>query len=312
LSAFGDGAVYLERRLLSPRHIEVQLLGDHHGTVLPFVERECSIQRRHQKVVEESPSLAVSPGLRRRITAAAAAVATGVGYTNAGTIEFLLDGDGSFYFLEMNTRLQVEHPITEVVTGVDLVQWQIRIARGERLTLDAESLLTPRAHAIECRIYAEDPENGFLPSPGRIQGLRVPHGPGVRDDSGTYEGGEVPIDYDPLISKLVTWGDTRDHALQRMRRALAEYQVRGIRTTIPFFKWILADEDFKAGRFDTSFIDRKLGANGAALQAIEPVHEELAAIAAAVHTFTRPSATNATVAHTPSRWRDAGRADALR
>ena len=270
LSAFGDGAVYLERRILSPRHIEVQLLGDHHGTVLPFVERECSIQRRHQKVVEESPSLAVSPELRRRMTAAAAAVAKGVGYTNAGTIEFLLDGDGSFYFLEMNTRLQVEHPITEMVTGVDLVQWQIRIARGERLTLDPESLLAPRAHAIECRIYAEDPENGFLPSPGRIQGLRVPQGPGVRDDSGAYEGGEVPIFYDPMISKLITWGDTRDHALQRMRRALSEYEVRGIRTTIPFFKWILEDEDFKAGRFDTSFIDRKLGANGATLQAIEP------------------------------------------
>ena len=251
LSAFGDGAVYLERRIMSPRHIEIQLLGDHHGTVLPFVERECSIQRRHQKVVEESPSLAVSTELRRRMTSAAAAVAKGVGYTNAGTIEFLVDGEGSFYFLEMNTRLQVEHPITEMVTGVDLVQWQIRIARGERLTLDPEALLTPKAHAIECRIYAEDPENGFMPSPGRIQGLRVPQGPGVRDDSGAYEGGEVPIFYDPMISKLITWGDTRDHALQRMRRALAEYQVRGIKTTIPFFKWILEDADFKAGRFDT-------------------------------------------------------------
>jgi acetyl-CoA carboxylase biotin carboxylase subunit len=312
LSAFGDGAVYLERRILSPRHIEVQLLGDHHGTVLPFVERECSIQRRHQKVVEESPSLAVSSEVRRRITAASAAVAKSVGYTNAGTIEFLLDGDGSFYFLEMNTRLQVEHPITEIVTGVDLVQWQIRIARGERLTLDPESLLAPRAHAIECRIYAEDPENGFLPSPGLIQGLRVPQGPGVRDDSGAYEGGEVPIFYDPMISKLITWGDSRDHALQRMRRALSEYEVRGIRTTIPFFKWILEDDDFKAGRFDTSFIDRKLGANGATLQAIEPAHEDLAAIAAAVHVFTKPSATGATVAHAPSRWRDAGRVDALR
>src|SRR5687768_5727163 len=175
-SAFGDGAVYLERRIMTPRHIEVQLLGDHHGTVLPFVERECSIQRRHQKVVEESPSLAVSPDLRRRMTAAAASVAKAVGYTNAGTIEFLLDAGGDFYFLEMNTRLQVEHPITEMVTGIDLVQWQIRIARGERLALDGESLLTPLGHAIECRIYAEDPEHGFLPSPGRIQGLRVPQG----------------------------------------------------------------------------------------------------------------------------------------
>ena len=313
LSAFGDGAVYLERRILSPRHVEVQLLGDHHGTVLPFVERECSIQRRHQKVVEESPSLAVSADMRRRMTSAAAAVARGVGYTNAGTIEFLADADGSFYFLEMNTRLQVEHPITEIVTGVDLVQWQIRIARGERLTLDPEALLAPTAHAIECRIYAEDPDNGFLPSPGRIQGLRVPHGPGVRDDSGAYEGGEVPIFYDPMISKLITWGDTRDHALQRMRRALAEYEVRGIKTTIPFFKWILDDEDFKAGRFDTSFIDRKLGgANGGPLQAIDRGHEDLAAIAAAVQMFTKPTATAVAAAPAPSRWRDAGRAEALR
>jgi acetyl-CoA carboxylase biotin carboxylase subunit len=312
LSAFGDGAVYLERRIMSPRHIEVQLLGDHHGTVLPFVERECSIQRRHQKVVEESPSLAVSAELRRRMTSAAAAVAKTVGYTNAGTIEFLLDADGSFYFLEMNTRLQVEHPITEMVTGVDLVQWQIRIARGEKLTLDPESLLTPKAHAIECRIYAEDPENGFMPSPGRIQGLRVPQGPGVRDDSGAYEGGEVPIFYDPMISKLITWGDHRDHALQRMRRALAEYEVRGIRTTIPFFMWILEDEDFKAGRFDTAFIDRKLGANGSALQSIEAWHEDLAAIAAAVHVFTKPARRSSDSAPAPSRWKDAGRADALR
>jgi acetyl-CoA carboxylase, biotin carboxylase subunit len=315
-SAFGDGAVYLERRIMSPRHIEVQLLGDHHGTVVPFVERECSIQRRHQKVVEESPSLAVSPELRRRMTTAAALVARAVGYTNAGTIEFLLDDSGQFYFLEMNTRLQVEHPITEMVSGVDLVQWQIRIARGERLDLDPEALLIPKAHAIECRIYAEDPDNNFMPSPGRIQGLRVPHGPGVRDDSGAYEGGEVPIYYDPMISKLITWGDHREHALERMRRALAEYQVRGIRTTIPFFQWILEDPDFKAARFDTGFIDRKLGrdANGqprGPLQSVDGAHEELAAIAAAVQLFTRPAAA-AAAAPAVSRWRDAGRAEALR
>src|SRR5947207_8527208 len=227
-SAFGDPAVYLERSLVRPRHIEVQLLGDTHGTVVPFVERECSIQRRHQKVVEETPSLTVTPELRTAITSAAAAVAKSVGYTNAGTIEFLLDEDGRFYFLEMNTRLQVEHPITEMVTGLDLVRWQLRIADGARLDLDPERLLAANGHAIECRIYAEDPDNGFLPSPGRIQGLRVPQGPGVRDDSGAYEGGEVPIFYDPMISKLITWGDSREHAIQRMRRALSEYQVRGI------------------------------------------------------------------------------------
>ncbi len=310
-SSFGDAAVYLERRILSPRHIEVQLLADHHGTVLPFVERECSIQRRHQKIVEESPSLAVAPALRRRMTSAAAAVARAVGYTNAGTIEFLLDADGAFYFLEMNTRLQVEHPITEMVTGVDLVQWQIRIARGERLDLDAELMLTPRAHAIECRIYAEDPGNGFMPSPGRITGLRVPHGPGVRDDSGAYEGWDVPIFYDPLISKLVTWGETRDQAIARMKRALGEYDVRGIRTTIPFFQWILSDVDFLAGRFDTTFIDRKMAQPGAPLlPPIDGRHEELAAIAAAVFLFTKPAATAAV--RPASRWRDAGRSEALR
>ena len=311
-SSFGDAAVYLERRILSPRHIEVQLLADHHGTVLPFVERECSIQRRHQKIVEESPSLAVSPDLRRRITSAAAAVARAVGYTNAGTIEFLLDADGSFYFLEMNTRLQVEHPITEMVTGVDLVQWQIRIARGEKLDLDAKRLLTPQAHAIECRIYAEDPDHGFMPSPGRITGLRVPHGPGVRDDSGAYEGWEVPIFYDPLISKLVTWGETRDQAIARMKRALGEYHVRGIRTTIPFFQWILSDEDFLAGRFDTTFIDRKMAEPATRLlPPIDDRHEELAAIAAAVFLFTKPAAAMAAVIPA-SRWRDTGRSEALR
>jgi acetyl-CoA carboxylase biotin carboxylase subunit len=254
----------------------------------------------------------VDDELRRRITSAAAAVARTVNYTNAGTIEFLLDESGEFFFLEMNTRLQVEHPITEMVTGVDLVAWQIRIARGARLTLDAGAMIAPRGHAVECRIYAEDPDNGFLPSPGRIHGLRVPHGPGVRDDSGMSEGGEVPIFYDPMISKLVTWGETRDDALTRMRRALAEYEVRGIKTTIPFFQWVLEDEDFKAGRFDTSFIDRKLGArNGDPLRVPDAEHEELAAIAAA---FAQISGTPAAagVASEPSRWRATGRMEGLR
>ncbi len=221
-TAFGNAAVYLERRITRPRHIEIQLLGDADGTVVPFVERECSIQRRHQKVVEESPSLAVSPALRAKMTSAAAAVARAVGYTNAGTIEFLLDEDGHFYFLEMNTRLQVEHPITEMVTGSDLVRWQIRIARGEKIDLDPETLLRPRGHAIECRIYAEDPDNGFLPSPGRILELRTPGGPGIRDDSGVTAGLDVPIFYDPMISKLVAWADDRPLAISRMRRALSE------------------------------------------------------------------------------------------
>ncbi len=311
LSAFGDGSVYLERRLLRPRHIEVQLLADQHGTVIPFVERECSIQRRHQKVVEESPSPAVTPELRRRLTSAAAAIAQAAGYTNAGTIEFLLDDDGSFYFLEMNTRLQVEHPITEMVTGVDLVQWQIRIARGERLTLDAEAMLTPRAHAIECRIYAEDPASGFLPSPGRIQGLKVPQGPGVRDDSGAYEGGDVPIFYDPLISKLITWADDRPRAIARMKRALAEYEVRGICTTIPFFQWLLDREDFQKAEFDTTFIDRVF--NGDSLAGnTDSDHQDLAIIAAAVHQFTRASVPIDAAAVAESRWKDVARSEGLR
>jgi acetyl-CoA carboxylase biotin carboxylase subunit len=209
--------------------------------------------------------------------------------------------------------LQVEHPITEMVTGVDLVQWQIRIARGETLTLDPEAVLTPKAHAIECRIYAEDPDTGFMPSPGKIQGLRVPQGPGVRDDSGAYEGGEVPIFYDPMISMLITWGDSREHAMDRMRRALAEYQVRGIRTTIPFFQWILEDADFKAAKFDTGFIDRKFGGpDRPHLQAADAAHEDLAAIAAAVHMFTKPAANGTTATVSTSRWRDAGRVDAVR
>lgn len=256
-SSFGDPTVYFERRLVRPRHIEVQLLGDHHGTVVPFVERECSIQRRHQKLVEETPSTAVSPGLREAITSAAARVARDVGYTNAGTTEFLLDEqDGRFYFLEMNTRLQVEHPITEMVTGVDLVAAQIAIARGERLIVDPRRLLTSEGHAIECRVYAEDPETGFMPSPGRITHLRPPSGPGVRDDSGVVTGSEIPIFYDSLVSKVAAWAVDRPTALARMRRAMAEYEIRGVRTTIPFFQSILQDDDFRAGRFDTMFVDR--------------------------------------------------------
>jgi acetyl-CoA carboxylase biotin carboxylase subunit len=319
-SAFGDAAVYLERRLTRPRHIEVQLLGDHHGTVLPFVERECSIQRRHQKVVEESPSLAVTPAIRAAITAAAAAVARSVGYTNAGTIEFLLDEDGRFYFLEMNTRLQVEQPITEMVTGVDLVRWQIRIARGERLDLDPARLVTASGHAIECRIYAEDPDNNFLPSPGRILHLRVPAGPGIRDDSGATAGLEVPIFYDPMISKLVAWAEDRPSAIARMRRALGEYAVGGIKTTVPFFAWLFAEPDFVAGRFHTTYLDEVLRSrNGRSFVQPEPDTEDVAAIAAALQATLlpappgRPTRGDGAAAE-PSlrRWKSAARVEGLR
>jgi acetyl-CoA carboxylase biotin carboxylase subunit len=290
----------------------VQLLGDEHGTVLPFVERECSIQRRHQKVVEETPSLAVTPALRTAMTSAAAAVARSVGYTSAGTIEFLLDEDGRFYFLEMNARLQVEHPITEMVTGVDLVHWQIRIARGERLDLDAAALVVPNGHAIECRIYAEDPDNGFLPSPGRILQMRTPAGPGIRDDSGAAVGLDVPIFYDPMMSKLAAWAEDRPRAIARMRRALGEYLVAGVRTTLPFFTWLLAEPDFVDGRFHTTYLDQVLsGRNGRPF--VEPTSdvEELATIAAAVHT-AMSSATSAPADGGGDRWRAEARAEGLR
>jgi acetyl-CoA carboxylase, biotin carboxylase subunit len=287
-ASFGDPAIYLERRITRPRHIEVQLLGDRYGTVLAFVERECSIQRRHQKVIEETPSPAVSPALRICIASDAAAIARSVGYTNAGTIEFLLDEDGHFYFLEMNTRLQVEHPITEMVTGVDLVQWQIRIARGERLTIDPDRALEPRGHAIECRIYAEDADAGFMPSPGHITGLRVPGGPGIRDDSGTEAGADVPIFYDPLISKLVAWGDDRPQAIARMRRALDEYDVIGIKTTVPFFRWMLEQPDFVDARFHTSYLDDVLRSRaGEPFTSADDERIDVAIIATAIQCLTR-------------------------
>lgn len=290
-TAFGDSAVYLERRLLRPRHVEVQVLADEHGTVLPFVERECSIQRRHQKVVEETPSLAVSPAVRRAMTSAAASVARQVGYTNAGTIEFLLDENGDFFFLEMNTRLQVEHPITEMVTGVDLVHWQIRVARGERLTLDPESVLVPRGHAIECRIYAEDPDNQFLPSPGRLLDLRLPSGPGLRNDAGVAGGQDVPIFYDPMISKLIAWAEDRPHAIARMRRALSEFVVAGIKTTVPFFSWLLAEPSFVAGDFHTGSLDQILSTQNGRPFVDPPVSaQEVASVALALSAVLSPDA----------------------
>jgi len=311
-SAFGDTAVYLERRLTHPRHIEVQLLADSRGTVVPFVERECSIQRRHQKVVEETPSVAVGERLRADITSAAAAVARAAGYANAGTIEFLVDDDGRFYFLEMNTRLQVEHPITEMATGIDLVQWQIRIARGEPLDIDPEQALRPRGHAIECRIYAEDPDQGFLPSPGRIGQLRVPAGPGIRDDSGATAGLDVPIFYDPLISKLAAWAEHRPAAIARMRRALGEYIVTGIKTTVPFFRWLLTQPEFREGRFHTTYLDEVLAARGGRpFLAPDEEESEIAVIAAALQAML-VTKTPQPAAAAGGRWKMAGRLDGLR
>jgi acetyl-CoA carboxylase biotin carboxylase subunit len=314
-AAFGDASIYLERRLSRPRHVEIQLLGDRFGTIVPFVERECSIQRRHQKVVEESPSTVVDGRLRETMASAAAAVARTVNYTNAGTIEFLLDEDGSFYFLEMNTRLQVEHPVTEMVTSVDLVQWQIRIARGERLDIDPVRALTPHGHAIECRIYAEDPDQGFLPSPGLIRGLRPASGPGVRDDSGVSSGYTVPVYYDSMIAKLVAWAGSREESIARMSRALSEYQVLGIRTTIPFFVWLMHQEDFRQGRFDTSWLDRVMaGRNGVGFSELEPEEDTLVTIAASIDTYLRAHAQAAGRQQPPavSLWQRTARTEALR
>jgi acetyl-CoA carboxylase biotin carboxylase subunit len=322
-SAFGDTAVYFERRLIRPRHIEVQLLGDLHGTVVPFVERECSIQRRHQKVVEETPSLVVSEALRGRLTAAAAAVARSVGYASAGTIEFLLDEDGTFFFLEMNTRLQVEHPITELLTGIDLVRWQIRIARGERIDLDPQRLITPAGHAIECRIYAEDADTNFMPSPGRIHELRAPAGPGIRDDSGAAAGYEVPVFYDPMISKLSAWAEDRPSAMARMRRALSEYRITGIKTTLPFFQWLFDQPDFIEGRFHTAYLDEVLrGRNGQPFSDtnLPDAVQDVAAVAVAIQTVLAPTSIGGpgtTVATpngrhvAPNRWRAQARAEAV-
>jgi len=314
-SAFGERAVYLERRLARARHIEIQLLGDHYGTVVPFVERECSIQRRHQKVVEESPSLALTDDTRRAMAACAAAVARTVGYTNAGTIEFLLDEDGKFYFLEMNTRLQVEHPVTEVVTGIDLVHWQLRIAMGERLTIDPERALTPVAHAIECRIYAEDPDQGFMPSPGLVRALNVPGGPGVRDDRGVAAGFTIPLFYDSMIAKLIVWGDNRPDAIARLSRVLDEYRVIGVRTTLPFFRWLVAQPEFTSGQFDTTYLDSVLAERkGEAFVGATDADADDAAIVAALAAWfrTHQASAGAPAAPAAGNWQRAARLEGVR
>jgi acetyl-CoA carboxylase biotin carboxylase subunit len=313
-SAFGDGTVYFERRLVNARHIEVQVMGDTYGNVVPFVERECSIQRRHQKLVEESPSPVFTRAQRQAIADAAARIARRAGYVNAGTIEFLVDDSGAFHFLEMNTRLQVEHPVTEAVTGVDLVRWQLRIARGERLDLAADKMLVPRGHAIECRVYAEDPDRGFLPSPGVIQALRVPSGPGVRDDSGVAVGFEIPLFYDSMMSKLIVWGETRGEAVDRLARALDEYRVAGVTTTIPFFRWLVAQPDFREGRFHTGYLDAVLAASDRApFQSASKSDVQDAVVAAALSLYLAPRRGAAQLQEAPpGGWQRAARLEGLR
>jgi acetyl-CoA carboxylase biotin carboxylase subunit len=304
--SFKSGEVYIEKLVTRPRHIEIQILGDRHGNLIHLGERECSLQRRHQKVIEECPSplVAARPGMREAMGAAALQIARAAGYYNAGTLEFLADDTGNFYFLEMNTRLQVEHPVTELVAGLDLVHWQLRIAAGERLTLKQEDVAW-RGWAIECRVYAEDPEHNFFPSPGRIAHLAEPGGPGVRVDSGVYEGWTVPLDYDPLLAKLVAWSETRDGAADRLRRALSEYRVEGIRTNLAFFREILADPRFRAGDLDTGFIDdwfrRRTPPAGPGAEA-----RAAAAIAAALEAARRQPAVAAATGDSGSRWLAAG------
>jgi acetyl-CoA carboxylase biotin carboxylase subunit len=259
LRAFGDGRIYVEKLIENARHIEIQVLGDKHGNLVHLGERECSVQRRHQKVIEESPSPLVAriPGMRERMGEAAIRAARAAGYYNAGTVEFLADQSGQFYFLEMNTRLQVEHPVTELVTGLDLVRLQIEIAAGGRLPFTQDQIAL-RGAALECRIYAEDPANNFFPSPGRIVQLSEPSGPGVRLDSGIYPGWTVPLDYDPMLSKLIVWAGAREQAIERMLRALGEYHVGGIKTNIPLFRLILNDPAFRAGDLHTGYLDELL------------------------------------------------------
>jgi acetyl-CoA carboxylase, biotin carboxylase subunit len=319
--AFGSGEVYLERLVDRPRHVEIQVLADEHGNCVHLGERDCSVQRRHQKVIEEAPSVVVDEDLRQKMGAAAVRLAKSAGYTNAGTVEFLLESasneaPGNFYFLEMNTRLQVEHPVTELITGLDLVHLQIAIARGEPLPFTQQDV-TLRGHAIECRIYAEDHENGFMPSPGKITRLIQPSGPGIREDSGIYEGWTVPMDYDPMLSKLIAYAPTRDLALARMRRAVEEYAIGGIRTNLGLFRRILNDRDFQLAKLDTGYLDRLLSGN-ASQQA--PLHdtngrmpnEDIAAISAGL--FRKLNGTSATTAATTesSAWKRQARQEGLR
>jgi acetyl-CoA carboxylase biotin carboxylase subunit len=307
--AFRSAEVYLEKLIENPRHIEIQILGDRHGKLLSLGERECSIQRRRQKVMEECPSplVAAHPEMRRRMGEAAVRAARAAGYYNAGTVEFLVDADRNFYFLEMNTRLQVEHPVTELVTGLDLVKLQIRIAAGEPLGFTQEQI-SWRGAAIECRVYAEDPDDHFFPSPGKITRLAEPAGPGVRLDSGVYEGFTVPVDYDPLLAKLAVWADTRESAIARMARALDECCVAGIRTNLSFFRRVIQDPEFREGRLDTGFIDAFLSRSAKSA----PPDDELRAIAALVAVVEQALACSPAGSTPASRWRTEGREQLFR
>jgi acetyl-CoA carboxylase biotin carboxylase subunit len=309
LAGFGDDAVYVEKAVVRPRHIEIQVFSDTHGNHVYLGERECSIQRRHQKVIEEAPSPINSAELRKAMGECAVKVAKAVNYVGAGTAEFLVsDLDRSFYFLEMNTRLQVEHPVTELVTGIDLVREQINVAWGEKLSFTQEDIRIT-GHAIECRVYAEDPDTNFMPSPGKITRLRVPQGPGVRDDGGIYEGAEVSIYYDPMISKLAVYGRDRAEAIDRMRRALMEYEVGGIKTTLPFFRAVMEDAEFIEGRLDTGFISR-FNERKAPVEADQETRD-MAVIAAALAYAgqTRSAAISSNGGRSgPSRWVLSGRA----
>ncbi|MEO8336912.1 MAG: acetyl-CoA carboxylase biotin carboxylase subunit [bacterium] len=319
-NAFGDDAVYVEKYIVGPRHVEIQVLGDQHGTMLHLGERECSVQRRHQKMIEEAPSVAVSPELRARMGAAAVAAAKAAGYVNAGTCEFLLDTKGDFYFLEMNTRIQVEHPVTELVTGIDLVQWQLRIASGEKLPFVQDDI-TPRGWAIECRITSEDPSNSFLPSTGQVQYLHIPSGPGVRWDGGIETGSEISLYYDPMLAKLIVWAATRAEAVERMHRALLELTIEGVDTSRDFHLRVMEDAEFRAGEIEIQWLERRL----ADLTNRAPDHAAVvhAAIAAALlaerersspHRAAAPSNGGASTATTASAdgWLRAARLEGLR
>ena len=305
MNAFGNPSVFLEKYLEKPRHIEIQILADAHGRVVSLGERECSVQRRHQKVIEEAPSPIMTPELRKRMGDAAVRIARAGGYVNAGTVEFLVDAHYNYYFLEVNTRLQVEHPVTEQVTGLDLVKLQIAIAAGHRLPFAWESI-TPRGHAMEVRLYAEDPENNFFPSPGKILSRRAPSGPGIRLDEGVYSGWTVPMDYDPLLAKLIAWGNSREETIARLRRALEEYSVTGIKTNTALFRRILVEPDFLRSEIHTKWLDEMLTRPHAAPDTDSRV-ADAAAIAAALWHVSHDSAAVSPAAEKNTRWKMDGR-----